>query len=178
MYYWVPYYYGYDQASAMQGLPLYQPIPRAQMMPPLGPGSMSGPFPTGGMSPIPGMFPGQMPGQIPGQGQTPLSYPGQTTVPGQSQPSGQGGVPSQGPSTPPPSYVPPKPPAQAYAIDAPSMSGCLFNWTYVWLSDGSQMWIFPVFVGPTSIAGYTWPSGSPRPLYFGIDAKKIDTFAC
>lgn len=130
--------------------------------------------------PIPGLFPtGQPPmvppGQFPGYYPTPVTpmYPGSN--PGQmpQQSAGQGAAPT----TQPPSYIPQKPP-QAYAIDAPSMFGCIYKWTYVWLSNGNQMWFFPTFIGPTSVAGYVWPPGSPLPSYFGIDAKQIDAFNC
>lgn len=110
------------------------------------------------------------PTTLPAQLPFPMPFPGQRSPrPGQ-QGQGQG----QRPSTPPPSVVPVKP-IRGFAIDAPSMALCLFRWTSIWLTNGTQIWFWPVFVGATSVAGFTWPLGSGA---FGIDARRIDVFVC
>ncbi|WP_312876084.1 hypothetical protein [Paenibacillus alginolyticus] len=154
------------------------------------PGSgMSPGFPGSGMSPgFPGS--GMTPG-FPGSGMNP-GFPGSGMNPGFPGSGGQPGFPDQpgfpgqqqggeqAPTSAPPAYTPQKPftseGASAYAVDPGSIRRCLFNFTYVWLSNGQQFWYFPTFVGRNSIAGFRWTGFSW--MYFGIDLRFIDSFTC
>lgn len=136
----------------------------------------------------------------PGQsfGPTVPAQPFGQTVPGQpfgpTPPPGQPfgpGVPGQGfgltpgfaaPSGPPPSFIPQKPATLApggvsvYAVDPGAIRFCLYKFTYIWLINGRSFWVWLVFVGPTSIAGFRWTGFGWR--YFGTDIRNIDTFVC
>ena len=144
------------------------------------PGQMGG-YP-GGM----GSFPGQMGGypggmdSVPGQGPQiafPQQSPSQPSTPQwQSQTSGQG----MQPTSPAPTYTPQKPQkavqgqGMAYMVEAPSMGGCIGRWVYIWPTNGGPgYWMFLVYVGQKSIAGYL-----ANGLYFGLDTTYIDAFVC
>lgn len=129
------------------------------------PGGSSG-FPGGS-----GGFSGGM-GSFPGQ-----SSAGQTT-PGQpSQSSSQ----MMQPTSPAPNYIPEKPQKAAqgagftsYLVEAPSMIGCRGHWVYIWPTNGGRgYWLFLIFVGQQSIAGFL-----ANGMYFGLDTKYIDAFIC
>ncbi|WP_246066894.1 collagen-like protein [Paenibacillus koleovorans] len=108
--------------------------------------------------------------------------PGFPGTPGTPMP-GAGGT-GQAPTSPPPGFIPPKPfslqsagPGGAVAfVDPGAISRCLFRFTYIWLANGQQFWFFPIFVGPTSIAGFRWTGWTWA--YFGIDLRLIDAFTC
>lgn len=140
-------------------------FPQGPGMPGLGPPG----FPPGQGMPgfgSPGFPPG--PG-IPGFG--PPGFPPDQGFPGQQH--GQ-----QAPSGPPPNATPPYPSHQAFAVDPGAIRGCLYRFTYIWLSRRQGFWFFPVFVGRTSVAGYRWRSRQRRWEYMGIDLNRIDQFSC
>ncbi|WP_342514756.1 hypothetical protein MKY34_08520 [Sporosarcina sp. FSL K6-1522] len=144
-----------------------------------GPGFGPPGFPPGqggpGFGP-PGFPPGQggpgfgPPGFPPGQG-------GPGFPPGQSGP-GFGPPGQQGPSSPPPTTIPAYPSHQTFAVDPGAIRGCLYRYTYVWLSRRQGFWFYPVFVGPTSVAGYRWRRRQRRWEYTGISLQQIDQFSC
>ncbi|PJN62740.1 hypothetical protein PAEAM_23030 [Paenibacillus sp. GM1FR] len=120
-------------------------------LPPFGPGGgFGGPGGPGG----PGGFPG------------PPSFPG-----------GGGGGPQgvQAPTGPPPSFIPQQP-ASLFAVDPRAISGCLFRYTYIWPDRGPGFWMYPVFVGRNSVAGFRWNGFFW--LYTGIDLQRISSFSC
>lgn len=88
-----------------------------------------------------------------------------------------GGGQQQGgaPSSPPPSYTPQESPS-LYAVDPGAIRGCLYRYTYVWLSNGSSFWYYPTYVGRDSIAGYRWRGY--RWVYYGTDLRRIRSFRC
>nr|WP_255457451.1 transporter [Sporosarcina sp. JAI121] len=148
-------------------------------------------FPPGQGMPGRGMpgFPGQGPpgfspgGGFPGQG--PPGFPPGGGFPGQGPPRFPpgGGFPGQqpgqrGPSGPPPTTTPAYPSTQLFAVDPGAIRGCLYRYTFVWLSRRQGFWFFPVFVGRTSVAGYRWRSRQRRWEYMGIDLNQIDRFSC
>ncbi|MGW9529142.1 transporter [Paenibacillus terrae] len=122
-----------------------------------------GPPPGGG-----GLVPQPPFGPPPGPG--PFSPP-----PGPMGPSGPG-LQAQAPTAPPPQFTPPRPLATAYAIDPLAISGCLFRNTFIWLTNGERFWLYPVFVGRTSVAGFRW--NGRFWTYFGIDTNRIEAFSC
>ena len=111
-------------------------------------------------------------GSFPGQ-----SSAGQTTTEQPSQPSSQ----MMQPTSPAPNYIPEKPQKTAqgagftsYLVEAPSMIGCRGRWVYIWPTSGGRgYWLFLIFVGQQSIAGFL-----ANGMYFGLDTKYIDAFVC
>ncbi|MFT8320680.1 MAG: hypothetical protein ABF649_07230 [Bacillus sp. (in: firmicutes)] len=96
-----------------------------------------------------------------------------------SFPGGGGGGGNQGaPTTPPPSFTPQlqQQSVGTFKIDAGSMQGCLFRFTYVWLNNGNGFWFYPTFVGRNSVAGFRWRNF--RWTYYGTDADRIRSFQC
>gem|GEM_PF-553886 len=82
---------------------------------------------------------------------------------------------TQRPTGAPPRYVPQKGP-QLRAVDPGAIQGCLFRFTYVWLTSGRAFWFYPIFVGRQSVAGYRWsPFGW---TYMGMDLNSIESFSC
>ncbi|MCC3378049.1 transporter [Paenibacillus farraposensis] len=98
-----------------------------------------------------------------------------------SPPSGPIGSPgpgfqAQAPTAPPPQFIPPQPLATAFAIDPAAMSGCLFRYTFIWLRNGERFWMYPVFIGRTSVSGFRWNGFFWT--FFGIDTNRIVSFSC
>ncbi len=148
-----------DHQTAINGFPGFgQPgFPPGRGMPPFGrPG-----FPQGG-----GMPPFGQPGFPQGGGFPPYGNQGQ----------------QQGPTSPPPAFAPPYPSsqggAQLFAVDPGAIRGCLYRNTYIWTSRRNGFWMYPTFVGRTSVAGYRWRSRLRRWEYTGIDLNRIDQFSC
>lgn len=153
---------GYGQPTAQNfhgGMPGFQP-----------------PFggPSQGFPGFPG-FPGQ-------SGRPSQGFPGFPGFPGQSGrpsfPPGQQTGGNMEPQGPPPNWTPEYPEIQTRAIDPGAISGCMYRFTYVWLSRRQGFWFFPVFVGPRSVAGYRWNSRRRRWEYTGIDLNQINSFTC
>ncbi|MDO7906787.1 transporter [Paenibacillus sp. JX-17] len=113
---------------------------------PVGPLGPQGPF-----NPFGPVFPSPGPGPGPGPG-------------------------SQQPSSPPPSFIPPKPLTSVYAVDPGAIAGCLFRNTFVWLRNGQRFWFYPVFVGRNSVAGFRWNGFFWT--YLGVDLNQIESFTC
>lgn len=116
-----------------------------------------------------GQFGGFIPGFAGIQPQPPFGQPG--------PPFGQQGGQFGPPSGPPPSFVPQQ--AQeigVMAVDPGAISGCLFRFVFIRLTNGQRFWAWLVFVGPRSIAGWRWTGN--RWVYFGIDLERISSFQC
>ncbi|KKO52432.1 hypothetical protein [Paenibacillus sp. DMB20] len=120
---------------------------------PLTPSGPGGFFPPGG--------PGQGPGPFGPQG--PFG------------PIGPQGPQGQFPASPPPQFTPQQSPS-LLAVDPGAISGCLFRYTYVWLTNGDNFWFYPVFVGRTSVSGFRWFGRFW--FYFGVDLRRISSFSC
>lgn len=86
----------------------------------------------------------------------------------------------QGPPTkPPPSYTPKLSDVAApslTAVEFGSISPCIFRFTYLWLKNGKAFWSYLVFIGRTSISGWSFIGG--QWVYFAIDLKEIKNFIC
>lgn len=84
------------------------------------------------------------------------------------------------PSGPPPSSTPAEPFSAAGGpqtfVDAGSIRGCLFRFVYIWPRRGRSFWMWPVYVGRRSIAGWRWDGR--RWFYFGMDLRDIRSFRC
>ena len=91
-----------------------------------------------------------------------------------SAPPGQG-LEVGAPTSPPPSFVPYESPS-AFAVDAGSIRGCLFRFTYLWLRNRQQFWFFPTFIGSRSVSGFRWTGA--RWVYFGVSLREIRSFTC
>ncbi len=150
--------------------PVPMPLPNHQNFPPQQnwtPGYQQYPHGAhGGMTGFPPPSGGYFPPSPSWQG-------GGTGFPPTQQPSG-----NQPPQSPPPSWTPEYPNVQTFAVDPGAISGCMFRFTYVWLSRRQGFWFFPVFVGRTSVAGYRWNSRRNRWEYTGLDLNQINSFTC
>ncbi|MEG7357150.1 hypothetical protein AAHT66_22260 [Bacillus inaquosorum] len=100
---------------------------------------------------------------------------------------GGGSVPGIGggaPQGPPPSQKPAKPKkpqsAQAgtYLVEPVAIQPCLFRFTYVWLTNGSSFWFYPIILGRRSVGGFYWDSYRRRWIYFALDTNLIDVVSC
>jgi hypothetical protein len=91
-------------------------------------------------------------------------------------PSGHPG--GHAPSAAPPDYIPAVPLNQGIirAVEPGAISRCLFNNTYVWLTNGQQFWFFPTFIGRRSISGFRWMHRNW--VYMGFDLNMVESFVC
>lgn len=141
------------------------------LLPPFGPPGSQG----GGLPPFgpPGSQGGGLPPfGPPGPPSPPFGPP--PGPPGPPMPPGPSGF--QAPTSAPPQFVPPRPQFTAFAVDPGGIRGCLFRYTYIWLSNGNQFWYFPVFVGRTSVAGFQWNGFFW--MYAGYDLNRVESFTC
>jgi hypothetical protein len=116
-----------------------------------------------------GRPPGPPPGRPPFMPPGPPSGMPPFTPPGQGQQAGP-------PSAPPPSYIPTQSQVGVFAVDPGAIRGCLFRYTYVWLTNRQQFWFYPTFVGRRSISGFRW--NGFMWVYFGTDLRRIESFQC
>lgn len=85
------------------------------------------------------------------------------------------------PMGPPPSNIPQRPVAArgatTFAVDAGTIRNCIGRFTYIWLNNGNEFWMFPIQVGRQSVAGFRW---MPRFgwTYIGVSLNRIDFFTC
>lgn len=85
--------------------------------------------------------------------------------------------PRQGPpDTPPPRITPSLDAADIRAVDPGAIRRCLYRFTFVMLNNNQRFWMWPVFVGRRSVAGFRWTGR--RWVYFGIDLRRIASFRC
>jgi len=123
-----------------------------------GPNFSTGPFPGPGSNPGPGFGPG--PGSNPGPGFGP----------------GPGGPPGSAPRTAPPNFTPSRQ-MTPFRVDPSSIRNCLGRFTYVWLNNGDEFWMFPIQVGRNSVSGFRW-NRSFGWSFFGLSLNRIDAFMC
>lgn len=121
--------------------------------------------------------------------------PGGTPITPPFGPGGPGGAPTTPPFGPgfgrqpsqpgrpfgrPPAFTPQRPidgrEPGAFFVDPGAIRRCRFRYVYIWLTSGQQFWMYLVFVGPNSIAGYRWTGFTW--VYFGTDLRNVDTFVC
>lgn len=62
------------------------------------------------------------------------------------------------------------------AVDPGAIRFCRFRFTFVRLTNGRRFWMWPVFVGRRSVAGWRWTG--TRWVFFGIDLRFIASFQC
>ncbi|MCY8864699.1 hypothetical protein MOE08_06080 [Bacillus spizizenii] len=135
-----------------------------------------------------GSGPGIGGGAVPGFGGGSGPGIGGGAVPGFGGGPGIGGgaVPGFGgaPQGPPPSKKPAKPKKPqspqgvAYLVEPVAIQPCLFRFTYVWLTNGSSFWFYPIILGRRSVGGFYWDSSRRRWAYFALDTNLIDVVSC
>ncbi|MGL6201288.1 MAG: hypothetical protein ACRC3H_20385 [Lachnospiraceae bacterium] len=86
------------------------------------------------------------------------------------------------PSTPPPNRVPQRPAQMGFGIEARAVSPgsirhCVGNFTYIWLRNGLEFWMFPIQVWGNSVAGFRWDRRFGW-SFTGISLNRIDMFTC
>ncbi len=96
------------------------------------------------------------------------------------QPFGGAAQGSGPPPGPPPAFVPSNAVQQqsagALSINPGAIRPCRFRFVFLWLNNGQRFWAWLVFVGSRSVAGWRWTGF--RWIYFGIDTRRIASFAC
>ena len=89
--------------------------------------------------------------------------------------------PSMGPPMgPPPGNIPQKPfmaRGATRAVDPGAIRNCIGRFTYVWLDNGNEFWMFPLQVGRQSVAGFRWTHRFGW-SYIGVSLNRIDFFTC
>ena len=94
------------------------------------------------------------------------------------------GVGGGAPQGPPPHKKPAKPTkpqglhGAAYLVEPVLIQPCLFRFTYVWLTNGSSFWFYPVILGRESVGGFYWDASHHRWFYYALDTKHIDVVSC
>lgn len=63
------------------------------------------------------------------------------------------------------------------AVDKSSIRFCMRRFTYVWLDNGQEFWLYPVQVGNQSVAGFRWDRRFGW-SYIGVPLNRIDFFTC
>lgn len=92
-------------------------------------------------------------------------------MPPPGPPLGIGG--QQGPTLPPPPF---EPSISAFAVDPRAISRCLYQNTFVWLTNGNSFWFYPTLVGFSTVTGFWWTGRSWLPLVLGLG--EITSFSC
>lgn len=88
--------------------------------------------------------------------------------------------PGQMPMGPPPERPPMKPvpmTAGARAVNPASIRNCMRRFTYVWLRNGQEFWIFPIQIWGNTIGAFRWDRRFGW-SYTGISLNRIDMFTC
>ncbi|WP_026477861.1 hypothetical protein [Alkaliphilus transvaalensis] len=80
------------------------------------------------------------------------------------------GLPPVGPPPPIDDFFGP------FAVDPGAIRFCLYRFTRIELIDRRRFILFPVFVGPRSVAG--WQFWGQRWRFIGIDLNEIIFFSC
>jgi hypothetical protein len=80
------------------------------------------------------------------------------------------------PKSPPPRAIPRRP-STAFRIDPVSIRSCMFKFTYIWQSNGTEYWMFPIQLSRDTVSGFRWNMRFGW-SYFGISLNKIDAFMC
>ena len=114
----------------------------------------------------PGPFP-RPPGPPPGPGPRPRP-PG--------PPPGPRPDPGNAPRSAPPNYTPSRQMA-ALRVDSSSIRNCLGRFTYIWMSNGDEFWMFPIQVSRNTVTGFRW-NGRFGWTFFGVSLNRIDAFTC
>jgi len=101
-----------------------------------------------------GGFPGG--GRFPGNGGFPGNdgFPGNGGFPGGNNNMGGQNM-NQAPLSPPPNNIPTKNANQRF-VDPGSIRNCMGRFTYIWLDNGAEFWMFPVQLSKRSVSGFRW----------------------
>ncbi|MBL3648627.1 MULTISPECIES: hypothetical protein [Bacillus] len=122
-----------------------------------------------------GAVPGIGGGSVPGIGGGAVPGIGGGSVPGIGGGAPQGPPPSQKPAKP---KKPQSAQAGTYLVEPVAIQPCLFRFTYVWLTNGSSFWFYPIILGRRSVGGFYWDSYRRRWIYFALDTNLIDVVSC
>lgn len=136
-----------------------------------------------------GFSPMGSPGGFP-QGPSVPGFPGGPFggMPGGMMPGGMmpGGMTPGGPMTPPPSPPPnftPELRTFQTTTDIRRRGGgrgigrCFFRNTFVWLTNGTSFWFYPMFAFGNTIVGFRW-RGNRGWVYDSINRNRIEFFQC
>lgn len=100
----------------------------------------------------------------------------QPPFPDDLPPFATGRNPNVMPTTAPPNFIPPRP-ISAFRVDPQSIRNCMHRFTYIWMDNGTEFWMFPVQLGRHSVSGFRFH----RPFgwtFFGVSLNRINAFTC
>lgn len=83
------------------------------------------------------------------------------------------------PMTPPRSAPPNQIPSRQIAplrVDASSIRHCIGSFTYVWMQNGDEFWMFPVQVSQNTVSGFRFTRFGWS--FTGVSLNRIDAFTC
>ncbi len=105
-------------------------------------------------------------GYLPRQQQ---GFPAANSMPNPQMGQGQGPAPFLAP----PSFTPPMP---AWQVGPSGIRRCMNRNTFIWLTNGNNLWFFPTFVGRQSLVGFRWRGFGW--IYSVIELRNIRSFQC
>ncbi|MDL2300933.1 hypothetical protein LJC58_01110 [Lachnospiraceae bacterium OttesenSCG-928-D06] len=125
----------------------------------------------------------QPPRNRPPSSQPPGNRPPGSHPPGNHPPGNQplgGQRPSQGggrPMSPPPTKTPSRNTIEPLRVDQNSIRNCMFRFTYIWMINGDEFWMFPTSVSHTTVTGFRW-NWRLGWSYTGVSLRQIASFTC
>ena len=81
------------------------------------------------------------------------------------------------PRSAPPSDIPQRSQVQQFRVDQYSIRHYLFRFTYVWMTNGHEFWMFPTNVSNTTVMGFRW-NWRFGWSFTGISLRNIAAFTC
>ncbi len=106
------------------------------------------------------------------QSRQPQRGPGYGPGPGPNP----GGPSGNAPRSAPPNYIPSRQ-ATTFRVDSSSIRNCMGRFTYVWLSNGEEFWMYPIQVSRNTVSGFRWNRLFGW-TFFGVSLHRIDAFMC
>lgn len=101
-----------------------------------------------------------------------------------NNPNNNNNINREMPLGPPPSRIPQQPAQMQFgagpgarSVNPSSIRNCVGSFTYIWMSNGQEFWMFPVQVWGDSVAGFRWNRRTGW-SYVGISLSRIDMFSC
>jgi len=111
------------------------------------------------------------PRPLPGNDRDERRVPNRRPGPGPDREQGITG--RRPPAGPPPDFVPK---ASRAVYNPNGITRCLFDFVYIWRTNGRPFWFYPIFTGGGRLFGYRWTDFGWA--YSGITLSSIEGFFC